>query len=108
MEQKNQLKILNKMFIVNILESKNGNIIVISDKEIVGKQFNQNKLQLDLTNDFYQGKEINQEGLKRLVKKAYILHLTGKKTIEFFKEILGLEEILTVEGIPHAEVYLIE
>jgi len=98
------------IFVVNIHKGSEGEILVISDKEIIGRKFEEGKLQLDLSKDFYQGEEMEEEKVKELVNDAYVLHLTGKKTIEFFTK-LGLvkkENVLTVDGIPHAEVCLIK
>lgn len=94
------------MFIVKSHQSENGKIIVISDPELLGKRFEEKGLQLDLTKDFYKGVEKEEKEVKELIKEGHILHLTGKKTINFFTK-LGLvekEKILVVKQIPHAEV----
>lgn len=98
------------MSIVKIHKGPHGEVLVVSDKEIIGKKFEEGKLQLDLTKDFYAGEEMDSEKVKELVKSAYILHLTGKKTIELF---LGLgfvdkKKVLFVDGVPHVEVYVVE
>lgn len=99
-----------KMFIVKIHKGPHGEVLVISDKEIMGKRFEEGKLQLDLSKEFYQGEEMDDEKIKELVKSAYILHLTGKKVVKFFVD-LGLvnkENVLFVDGVPHAEVCLVK
>lgn len=98
------------MFIVKVHKTAQGKVVVISDKEIIGKKFEEGELQLDLSKDFYAGEEeTNQEKLKELSRDTYLLHLTGRKTVEYFTK-LGLVEkdrILHVNGTPHAEVCLI-
>ena len=98
------------MFIVKIHKGPHGEVLVISDAEIIGKKFEEGKLQLDLSKEFYSGEEMDMGEVKELVKSAYILHLTGKKTVDFFLE-LGLmdnENVLMVDGVPHVEVCLVE
>lgn len=96
------------MLTVKIHQTSNGKILVVSDKEILGRKFEEGKLQLDLSKDFYQGEEKPEAEIKALINAAYLLHLTGKKTLKFFSG-LGLidkKRILVVQGIPHAEVWL--
>lgn len=96
------------MFVVKIHKGPTGEVLVVSDQGIIGKRFEEGKLQLDLTKSFYQGEEKEEEEVKRLAKGAYILHLTGKKTVELFVS-LGLvdeKKILRVAGVPHGEVCL--
>jgi len=95
---------------VKIHKGPHGEVLVVSDPEIIGKRFEEKKLQLDLSKKFYQGEEMDEEKVKGFVKSAYVLHLTGKKTLEFFSGLgfVEKEKILVVSGVPHIEVYLVE
>jgi len=95
-------------FIVKTHQGPHGNILVVTDKEILGKKFLENNLQLDLTKEFYQGEEKEPNQIKELAKSAYILHLTGEHSIQLFSDLINKDRILIVEKIPHAEVYLAE
>lgn len=95
-------------FIVKTHQGPHGEVLVVTDKEILGKTFSEDKLQLDLTKDFYQGEELEAEQVKEKSKSAYILHLTGENSINLFSDLIDKERILIVENIPHAEVYLAE
>lgn len=96
------------MLTVKIHPTSNGKILVVSDKEILGRKFEEGNLQLDLSKEFYRGEEKPEAEIKALVKAAYLLHLTGRKTLKFFSGlgIINKKRILIVKGIPHAEVYL--
>lgn len=98
------------MFIVKKHQGPHGIVLVVTDKEILGKKFEENNLQLDLTKEFYQGEELNKEQVKEKIKEAYILHLTGEKTIQLFLDLgfVDSNKILIISKIPHAEVYLEE
>ena len=44
-------------FIVSQKNGPHGLLIVITDKDIIGKLFSEGKLQLDLTKEFFEGLE---------------------------------------------------
>ncbi|MFH1395947.1 MAG: DUF424 family protein [archaeon] len=95
-------------FIVKEIDSKNGIILVITDPELLGKKFETEMLQLDLSNSFYQGEKKSAEKVLAMINKAYILHITGEKALRLVSD-LGLidqSKVLKIDNIPHAEVYL--
>lgn len=96
------------MFIVNERDSPHGLLVVITDKEIIGKVFSEGKLQLDLTKEFYRGEERSKEEVERILERAYVIHFTGEKAVEFGKNLGLIEEgkVLVVKNVPHAEVLL--
>lgn len=94
-----------------IVSEKNGShglLMIVTDKDILGKVFEEGKLQLDLRKEFYQGEEKTKEEIKVICTAARDIHLTGKEAVALGVE-LGLvetERILWVEKVPHAEVAL--
>ena len=56
------------VFIVSKKEGPNGLLLVVTDKEIIGKQFTEEKLQLDLSKEFYQGEEMEKEKISKKLK----------------------------------------
>lgn len=95
-------------FIVSIKNSTNGLLIVITDQNLLGKKFEQGKLQLDLTKKFYQGEEKDEKEVKDIFKKAQHLHVTGERAVALCIELKLIEngKILWIAGIPHAEIVL--
>ncbi|HLC19312.1 MAG TPA: DUF424 family protein [Candidatus Nanoarchaeia archaeon] len=94
--------------IVAIHDAQGKKILVVTDKELVGKKYIEGRLQLDFTSEFYKGKEMAEEEIKRLMRGAYIIHLAGKKSVQ-----LGIDEgfvdemnVKQIKGISHAEVLL--
>ena len=99
---------MEEKFVVKTIDSQNGIILVITDSELIGKKFETETLQLDLTKDFYQGEEWSNEDVLVMINKAYILHITGKRALKLVFD-LGLvdsSKVLEIDSIPHAEVYL--
>jgi len=80
-------------------------ILSVCDSDLIGQKFEQGDLQLDLTSDFYKGKETEEKRIKELFKVVNIVHLVGKKAVELgIKEGVVEEEfILKIKGVPHAQ-----
>ena len=95
-------------FIVKQHPSPHGIVVVITDLEILGKKFEEGKLQLDLSKDFYKGEEMTTEKIIKILQKSYVIHLTGMHAVEIGVnlDIVNPERILIIQGIPHAEGYL--
>ena len=93
-------------FIVVKKLSPEGLILVVTDKEIVGKLFEEGNKQLDLTKKFYSGDERDVEAVKALIPEAYILHLTGKNAVALGTELnlVDPQKIIWIANVPHAEV----
>ncbi|MAG60402.1 hypothetical protein CL619_01315 [archaeon] len=101
-------KAKTQSFTVAIKSSPNGTVLVITDTELIGQKFENERLQLDLSKKFYEGELMSSEELSTKLDGAYVLHVTGKKAVEFVSE-LGLidsKKVLEIAGVPHAEVYL--
>ena len=91
--------------LVKIHKSINGIVVAICDKELIDKKFEQGKLQLDLTTDFYNGEEKSEEETKEILKKAYIVNLVGKKAVDFGlkNKIINKENIKKIAKIPFCQ-----
>ena len=92
-------------FVVKIHGEGSQKIIVVTDSELIGKTFSEGELQLDLNKEFYKGEEKNEEETIKLFQDAHILHLTGEKAVKLGHKEGLVEKVITVDRIPHAEVY---
>lgn len=93
-------------FIVAVKQSQFGLLVVVTDADIIGKKFEEDRLQLDLTKKFYQGETESKEEVKQLLKKARHVHLTGKGALAIGVEmdLVDSKKIIFIDKIPHAEV----
>lgn len=85
-----------------------GLLLVVTDKNILGKLFEEKRLQLDLRKEFYQGEERTKEQVKALCPRARDIHFTGKAAVAIGIELNLVEanRILWVQKVPHAEVVI--
>jgi uncharacterized protein len=98
----------SESFTVAIKESSNGTVLVVTDTELIGQKFESEKLQLDLTKAFYVGELMVVDELVTKIPGAYVLHVTGEKAVAMVRKLgyIGEGKVLSIDGIPHAEVYL--
>ena len=93
-------------FVVAKKQSQFGLLIVVTDAEIIGKKFEEERLQLDLTKKFYQGELKNKEEVTQIMKTARHLHLTGKGAVAIGVEmdLVNPKKIIFIDKVPHAEI----
>ena len=80
-------------------------LLAVCDSDLKGKKFEDNKIQLDLSSDFYNGEEMDEERVLKLMKCASMVNLVGKKSVELGIKagIIEKEHVIKVKGVPHAQ-----
>ena len=81
-------------------------ILAISDKDILGKRFEEDGLQIEVTHEFYQDKECNEKEALKLIRSSTIINAVGKKIIALMikENVIEKGNIITIDGVPHAQV----
>ena len=84
-------------------------VLAVCDKDILGKKFEENDLQIDLTGEFYKGEEVSEAQFTEIVKGAYTANFVGKGAIELGikKGIIKKENIVIISGVPHAQAFVV-
>lgn len=79
-------------------------ILAICDKELLGNKYEEGKVQLDLSSEFYNGKESSKEELKSLMPKAYSISAVGEKSVAICRSLKIIEQnlIKKIKDIPYA------
>jgi uncharacterized protein len=105
---KNQLKMSESNFVVSLKKTENGLLLVVTDQELIGNKFVEGRRQLELTNEFYLGEEMDQEKVTSLFSSARHIHLTGKRAIELGINLgfIDGKKVLIIHNIPHAESFI--
>lgn len=91
--------------IIKINQVHNRKVVAICDKDILGKVFVQDEMQLDLSSLFYHGKKSSIEQTIEVMKAADDLNLVGVKTIALAIEqkVIIEENVRKIAGIPYAQ-----
>ena len=90
---------------VHIIEGRK--MVAVCDKDLLGKKFEEDEMQIDLTGEFYKGEEVSDEELAKMLDGAFIADFVGKKSVEFgeSKGLIKKEGIVSVSEIPHAQAF---
>ena len=94
------------MVIVKVHKTPDGRkVVAICDKDLLGKKFEEGKLQLDLTSDFYNGDEMSEEDIIKELKDASVVNIVGEDSIKLGIKLGCVNEgnIIRIKGIPHAQ-----
>ena len=98
------------MILIKIHKTKFRNVIALCDSELIGKKFEENDLQLDITERFYKGEELEEEEIISILKNADIINAVGKESIELAIKagVVSRQNVIKIAGIPHAQYTTIE
>ena len=72
--------------IIKTLISDKKLVVVLCDKNILGKKFTSGNKVLDLSSNFYQGEERDAEYIKKALQRSYIINAVGKKSTDFLMD----------------------
>jgi len=91
--------------IVKIHSTPNGKMLAICDSELLGKTFEEDEKQLDLSSNFYKGEEKNPEETEKLLRGCYIVNAVGKESVELLvkNNLIKKENVGVVSGVPYAQ-----
>jgi hypothetical protein len=96
---------------VNIIKSYR-DVVAICDKDLLGKKFEEGKLQLDIKESFFKGKEVSKEEASEIMIDMKLedstFNIIGKKSVQTALEtgIITKEGIKKIDNIPFALVLM--
>jgi len=96
------------MFIAKRHAARGRSLLAVIDSELAGKIFTEGKLQLDLSSEFYNGKEMSEKQFKEEAIHYEALNLVGKRIVKIAKGMGLINHIVTVADIPHAEAVILK
>ncbi len=72
---------------------------------MIGKKFEENNLQLDLTSNFYKGEEKNEKEIVDCMKGSCLVNIVGEKSINLAIKlgIIDKDKIIKIKNIPHVQ-----
>jgi uncharacterized protein len=96
---------------VNVIKSYR-DIVAVCDKELLGKKFEEGKLQLDVKESFFKGKEVSKEEASDIMINMRLedstFNIIGKKSVQTALEsgIITKGGIKKIDNIPFALVLM--
>ncbi|MBN2014316.1 MAG: DUF424 family protein [Candidatus Altiarchaeota archaeon] len=96
------------MMYVKVYRREDDVLIAACDREILGKDFSEGDMRLNVSKKFYEGSLECVENLRDHLLQATIANLTGNKVVSHAEELGFIEEehVLKVAGVKHAQFIL--
>tara|TARA_Y100000310_G_scaffold319710_1_gene375315 strand:+ start:3854 stop:4147 length:294 start_codon:yes stop_codon:yes gene_type:complete len=84
-------------------------VVAMADAEVIGKEFEEGDLYLQVSERFYKGEEKNKEEVVKLMKEANNLNIVGKEVVGIALEggFIKKDDVKVIQGVPHVQVYRI-
>jgi len=94
--------------LVKIHKTDERKIISICDEDLIGKKFEEEDLQLDVSEYFYKGESLKEKDILALLEDATSLNIVGKTSIKFAlkNDLISSTSIIKIEKIPHSMAIL--
>lgn len=94
------------MFYLRIHKKSNDVMVAACDEEILGKEYNEGEIQLNVEEDFYKGDVVGEEEILDAIANAMIANLVGNRVVETAVKhgFVNEESIVTVDGVKHAQI----
>jgi len=95
--------------LVKIHKKNDKTIVAVCDDFLLGKVFEENGKQLDLSGDFYKGEHRDNTETGDLIRNADIVNLVGEESIKIGLEegIIEESQVIHIQGIPHAQAIIV-
>jgi uncharacterized protein len=84
-----------------------GNVVLaVCDCDLLGRTLREGKIVFHIKEEFYKGRKATVEEAVGLIRNSTIVNLVGKACVEKAKRegYVHPEAILTIEGVPHAQI----
>ncbi|MEK6841136.1 MAG: DUF424 family protein [Nanoarchaeota archaeon] len=95
------------MIYLKINKTEQNEVVAICDENLIGKNFSENNLKLDLGERFYKGELMDEEKIVKILRNAKNINIVGKDAVKLAikNRIIEEENIIKIKNIPHAIVF---
>jgi uncharacterized protein len=89
------------------IHKKDGkSVLALCDSDLLGKVFEEKGFILDLSSEFFNGKEVSKEKIRPYLKRVYVVNAVGKESTSLVLEagLTSKADLKSVKGVPHIQV----
>lgn len=94
---------------LKVHENSGSRIIAVCDKELIGKVLEDKKGYMDLNryHEFYVGKEVEDEEVKKELKNFSSINMVGKQSVKIALEmnLANDQDVMYIKKIPYIQIY---
>ena len=93
------------MPLLRIIKTRGEVLVVICDKDLLGKEFRQGEFRLKVSESFYRGEEASVEKCISALNEATIANLVGSIVEDAIKAgIIDPHCVMRIQNVPHAQM----
>ncbi len=81
-------------------------ILAIIDKNLLGKTFEEENKILDCSSEFYNGTEMNEDEILKMLPAVNQINIVGEKIFSFLKKQEYAETKYEIQGIPFSFIII--
>ena len=94
-----------EMPLLRVVRTRGETLVVICDRELLGKTFRRRGMKLEVKESFYRGREATVEECISALREATIANLVGSIVEHAIKAgIIDRRNVFKFEGVPHAQM----
>jgi hypothetical protein len=80
-------------------------LVIICDAELIGKEYRQGELKLNVNESFYCGREASIKECLEALREATMANMVGSIIKHAIKEgIVDRANVIKIQGVPHAQM----
>lgn len=98
------------MFWGKVFQTKYDLVVALCDESVIEKELEMREMRIKVSKEFYGGRLIDEEVAVRLMNKATIGNLLGERIVELAEKngFITKENIILIDGVPHAQFVKLE
>lgn len=98
------------MISMKVYRTNNDVLVAACDSNLIGKKFYEGKLKLEISKEFYENIVVGEEAFLQQLSFATIANLVGEHVISKAIEagVVNKDCVIKIDGIPHAQVAVLE
>jgi len=91
--------------LLRTIQTRGENLVIVCDRELLGKKFKEGNLQIEVKESFYGGREASVEKCIEALRNATIANLLGS-IVDCAVEagIVDRRNVLRIKGVKHAQL----
>ncbi len=83
-------------------------LVAVCDSDLIGRTFQEGDLHLSVSEDFFKGRPAAEHDVRKAFLDATIVNLVGKRSVScgIASGIIDENCVITIDGVPHAQMVL--
>jgi len=94
------------MILTKLHKADKRKIVTLCDKDLIGKVIEDEELQLDVSEKFYNGSVLEEGEMIKEIESASSLNIVGEESIKFAlkHKLINQDNLIKIKSVPHAIV----